>query len=614
MVQAPACQVRARMNKSNSQSMHTFHIPVMGTGFTIDTPLRIAKYGISSVISLVDDRLIEQMRKFHCEKAGLAYEEITESNDDSRALRITAYLNLIDCLIKPQIEELQSSAFAPGSQITRYFELLPDSPLKQSYQDMLATTDPQEKERLQESLRSQAVPGSIDVNIMTKLNRDLYGNGEKLPPEFADALSALRGFANSTLRSSIILSAGMNPHFYSYLAQFDDFFPDENGFLKKKVILKVSDYRSAMIQGKFLAKRGIWISEYRIESGLNCGGHAFATKGELMGPILEEFKQKRLEIIEKLHPMYIKALRASERTKVEKPFPVRITVQGGIGTSEEDKFLLQYYHVDGTGWCTPFMLVPEVANVDQEHLEKLAQATDKDVQLTDGSPLGILYWNLLNSSSEMARVSRIQKGKPGAPCPKKHAVTNTEFTKIPICTASRGYQQRKLEHLKSEGYSDVQLAVVKEDILAKACICHELGGSVKIMHNIEPDTTATICCGPGIADFSKVASLDEMIGHIYGRLSLLTNSERPHMFMRELKIYIDNLRKEIEKYSLELSTRTPTYFNEVKENLLNGIEYYRCLAKEFTREIYIKFLGELTTLHDELEGIFLKEPANPCTQ
>jgi hypothetical protein len=585
----------------------------MGTGFTIDTPLRIAKYGISSVISLVDDTLIEQMRKFHCEKASQPYEEITDQNDDARALRITAYLNLMDCLITLQVEALQASPFEPGSQITRYFELLPASPLKKAYHDMLETTDPQEKEQLQKPLRGQAVPGSIDVNIMTKLNRDLYRNDEKLPPEFADAMAALRGFANSTLKSSIIFSAGMNPHLYSYIAQFDDFFPDENGFLKKKVILKVSDYRSAIIQGKFLAKRGIWVSEYRIESGLNCGGHAFPTKGELMGPILEEFKQKKAELIETLYPIYIKTLLDGDRTTVDKPGPVRITVQGGIGTAQEAELLLRYYNVDGTGWCTPFLLVPEVANVDEEHLEKLAIATEQDVCLSDASPLGILYWNLLDSSSELARISRIRNGKPGASCPKKYAVTNTEFTKIPICTASHAYQKRKLEHLPSEGFSDVQLAVVKENILAKACICHELGGSVKIMHNIEPDATSTICCGPGIADFSKIASLEEMVGHIYGRLSLLTNPQRPHMFIRELKIYIDNLRKEIEKYSLKLSTHTPKYFQEVKENLLKGIEHYQCLANEFTKEIHTKFLSELKTLHDELEDIFLTELTKPCT-
>jgi len=37
---------------------HTFHIPVMGIGYTIDTPLKVAHLGIDSVISLVDDQLI----------------------------------------------------------------------------------------------------------------------------------------------------------------------------------------------------------------------------------------------------------------------------------------------------------------------------------------------------------------------------------------------------------------------------------------------------------------------------------------------------------------------------------------------------------------------------
>jgi hypothetical protein len=45
---------------------HTFHIAVMGIGFTLDTPLRVSQYGISSVISLVDDLLIEQVRRDWC--------------------------------------------------------------------------------------------------------------------------------------------------------------------------------------------------------------------------------------------------------------------------------------------------------------------------------------------------------------------------------------------------------------------------------------------------------------------------------------------------------------------------------------------------------------------
>ena len=97
--------------------------------------------------------------------------------------------------------------------------------------------------------------------------------------------------SKTDIDGEIILSAGMSPRLYSYLEHFEDFYPDKNGFIKKKIVLKVSDYRSALIQGTYLAKKGLWVSEYRIESGLNCGGHAFATDGHLMGPILAEFKE-----------------------------------------------------------------------------------------------------------------------------------------------------------------------------------------------------------------------------------------------------------------------------------------------------------------------------------
>ena len=46
-------------------SQHKFHIPVMGLAFTIDSPIKVAQYGISSVISIMEDRLIEMMRKHY---------------------------------------------------------------------------------------------------------------------------------------------------------------------------------------------------------------------------------------------------------------------------------------------------------------------------------------------------------------------------------------------------------------------------------------------------------------------------------------------------------------------------------------------------------------------
>ena len=524
---------------------HSFHIPVMGTGFTIDTPLKVARYGISSSISLVDDVLIEQVRKFYCQQENEPYEEITNSSEDSRARRITAYLNLVNRLVQRQVEALQGASFEDGSEINKYYEMLPDdSPLKKEYAEMQATSDPSKKGELQELLRSKAVPGSIDVNIMTKLDRDKFEKGEKLSPIYADAMSALRGFAESTLAASMVFSAGINKRLYRYMTEFKDFFPDVNGEIKKKIILKVSDHRSSEIQGRFLAKLGLWASEFRIESGLNCGGHAFASKGFLLGVVLEEFKRKKNELLKKLIPMYEKGLSERGGFPAKLPDDVRITVQGGVGTAAEHEFLLKYYGVNSVGWGTPFMLVPEATRMDDVNIKRLMAASDDDVFLSDASPLGVPFWNLRNSTSEEKRLKRIEEGKPGSSCPKGFVGFNTEFTKKPICVASRAYINKKLKFLANEVLSPRARNILEERILAKACICHELGGNATVPLGIDSDAPATVCCGPGIVDFSKIATLRQMVDHIYGRISLITSTERPHMFIKELGLYIDYLRRE----------------------------------------------------------------------
>jgi len=587
---------------------HTFHIPVMGTGFTIDTPLKVARYGISSVISLVDDVLIEQVRKYHCDRLGEPFEPIGAGEEDARGRRITAYLNFVDRIVRRQSQALQAAPFEDGSEITRYFRMLPESPLKTAYQDMLGAPDGPGKDRLQALLRPLAVPGSIDVNIMTKLDRDAYRHGQKMPPEYADAMAALRGFARSVLSSAIIFSAGINQRLYRYAATFDDFFADASGQFKKTIILKVSDFRSAEVQGKFLAKRGLWVSEFRIESGLNCGGHAFATDGHLMGPVLEEFKQKRQELISVLQEAYRSALAAQGRPTSQAPGDVRITVQGGIGTASENDFLLRYYHLDGTGWGTPFLLVPEATNVDRNQLEKLLSARPGDVYLSDSSPLGVPFWNLRTSSSEEARRQRNHVGKPGSPCPKGYASLSTELTETPVCLASRVYITRKLEHLAEENLSEEQFAFTRKSVLDKSCLCHDLSGGVALTYNFDAKATPAICCGPNIVNFSKLASLEEMVSHIYGRLCLLANNERPNMFVQELRLYVEHLRKEISCFSIGLSHRPQGYFSSFRENLLSGVDYYCELARQFIEEKRGQFLEELESLRNEIESVLIPAP------
>jgi hypothetical protein len=582
---------------------HTFHIPVMGTGFMIDAPLRVARYGITSVISLVDDVLIEQMRQFHSQRAGEPYEPIGDKEDDARARRITAYLDLLDRLVRRQVEALQASPFEPGSEITRYYELLPDGPLARDYRAMLAESDPLARQQQQARLRTAAVPGQIDANIMAKGDRDAYRQGEKLPAFYSDASAALRGFALSQVDGSMVFSAGFNPRLYAYVADFPDFLPDETGRLRKRIVLKVSDYHSAVVQGRFLAKRGVWISEFRIESGLNCGGHAFATRGLLLGPILAEFREKKQELIDTLHAAYAKAL--GQRGMVASaPLPVRMTVQGGIGTAEEDRLLREHYDADGTGWGTPFLLVPEVTNVGQEHVEKLCQATDHEVYLSDSSPFGLPFWNLRTSASEEARRRRIDEGHPGSPCSKGYVrLFNMEFTPQPICTASRQYQRLKLEQLAAADVPEDRRAALREGVLLKSCICHDLAGGATLDSGIDPKATPAVCCGPNIVNFSRVATLDEMVGHIYGRLSLLDGRPRPHMLLREVGLYIDFLRSELDKARHGLATCAPGYVGEFVANLQAGIDHYRELAPQLALGETDGFQAELDRLEQELRDL-----------
>ncbi|MEO6498542.1 MAG: hypothetical protein ABIN95_05985, partial [Mucilaginibacter sp.] len=69
--------------------LHTFHIPVLGLGFSIDTPLKVARYGISSVVSIVDDELVERMREYYAEKNDEVFIPINKNEPDCRARRIT---------------------------------------------------------------------------------------------------------------------------------------------------------------------------------------------------------------------------------------------------------------------------------------------------------------------------------------------------------------------------------------------------------------------------------------------------------------------------------------------------------------------------------------------
>jgi hypothetical protein len=576
--------------------MHEFHIPVMGIGYTIDTPLKVAQYGIDSVISLVDDILLEKLRKMYSDTFAVPYQEITDKMDDYRAKRITSYLNLIHDLVEKKFETLKQVSAEKMDGVHTYINMLPEnSSIKADFKRI--TFGGHNFTEIKNWVNKNLKLGSIDVNIMTKVDKDNYLNNEKLPVEYNDAHAALRGFANSKLNSSVVLSAGLNPRLYSYIAQFEDFYPNEKGVFKKKIILKVSDYRSALIQGKFLAKKGLWVSEFRIESGLNCGGHAFATDGYLLGPVLAEFKEKRDELKITLQELVQQEFLNQNRV-FSNNLSLKISAQGGVGTNEEHEFLISEYNLDSVGWGSPFLLVPEATTVDEKTLNRLVNAKEEDLYLSNISPLGVPFNNLRNNTKDIERDVLINKGRPGSSCPKKFVELNKEFKDEGICIASREYQYLKIKELDAKNVSPEVYQSELNKITEKSCVCVGLGTSAMLAYNLDTKSEGegvSICPGPNMAYYSKIMSLKNITDHIYGRDNMITRSDRPNLFIKELNIYINYLKEKLEAFKASVNKKDEKYLLTFTSNLNEGIMYYKNL-----------FYNMKTTFEHKKDAVFIE--------
>ena len=583
-------------------SLHTFSIPVMGTGHSIDSPIRVAPFGINSVISIVDDLLIERIRKYYANLFDLPYENIARNAEDGRARRITAYLDLVQQIVNQKFEAIKGQPFFEKNEKTKYFEMLPNtSELKKKYQDFINMASGSIRDALAFELTEGMKPGSIDVNIMSKVDGFSFPNsGQPMTAEYSDGSAALRGYANSVVSSSLVLSAGFNPRLYNYLAEFEDFYRDMKGHIKKKIILKVSDFRSALIQGKYLAKKGLEIFEYRVESGLNCGGHAFASDGYLLPSLLKEFREKKEMLSSSIQPLIEKFYEEERGQEFSKEWIInqpRITVQGGIGTSGEARRLLEDFGMDATGWGSPFLMVPEATTVDASTMKLLQEAKEEDLYLSGVSPLGVPFNNVRNTGSQKWHQERIEKGKPGSQCPKGFLESNTEFTENPICTASTQYQLLKINQINESGLSDEKKAKQREKVLDKACLCDHLGNGALITLGILKPNRApqAICPGPNIAWFNRQYSLQEMVDHIYGKSDSLVPEERPHMFAKELVMYVDYFEELIDQ-----SEQPADDFKKLtrfKKNLEEGMEY--CLEIAGQKAYESENLASITTTVEE---------------
>ncbi|MDH5367827.1 MAG: hypothetical protein OEW67_12640, partial [Cyclobacteriaceae bacterium] len=315
--------------------------------------------------------------------------------------------------------------------------------------------------------------------------------------------------------------------------------------------------------------------------------------------ILAEFRDRKKELIQSVYELLVQTLKEKNKTIPDNELPIRITAQGGVGTSEEHQFLLDHYQVDSVGWGTPFLLVPEATSVDDSTMDKLMEAKEEDLYLSNISPLGVPFNNLKGNTKDLEKLSFIAKGRPGSSCPKKYLALNKEFTEKPICTASRQYQHLKLEALEKDTLPDDEYQAKFDKVVESSCLCVGLGTSALIANNVEHKKEGEgvlVCPGPNMAYFSKKMSLNEITGHIYGRENVISRNDRPNMFIKEFNLYLDFLKNKIESARASVTKKNTKYLLTFVNNLGDGVNYYN----ETFGELKDKFESTKATILEDL--------------
>jgi len=321
----------------------------------------------------------------------------------------------------------------------------------------------------------------------------------------------------------------------------------------------------------------------------------------LLGPVLEEFRNSKEQLIEAVHEIYVKALAEKGKPVPEKPLLVKITGQGGVGSNAEHQFLLEYYNLDSIGWGTPFLLVPEATTVDEQTLEVLCKAKEDDLYMSDVSPMGVIFNNVRGTGMDLKKEAMNRAGKYGFPCIKKYLALLPVQNKESICTASIEYQRDKIQQLREQNLDAMDYEKELSKITVKACLCNGLTASTLMATGLDiklEGTAVSICPGPNLAYFSSIYSLKSMVDHIYGRTNIMERTDRPNLFVKELKMYIDYLGSKIEETVKPITDKQKKHFVTFQDNLAKGVDYYK--------ELFLKYktqLDDATSKNNRLQDL-----------
>ncbi|WP_027075487.1 hypothetical protein [Maribacter antarcticus] len=164
--------------------------------------------------------------------------------------------------------------------------------------------------------------------------------------------------------------------------------------------------------------------------------------------------------------------------------------------------------------------------------------------------------SLKGNTKDVEKAKRIANGKPGSTCPKKFVALNKDFKEKGLCTASRQYQAAKLKELESQELSKSEFEYQYNKITEKSCTCVGLVTAALLAYNLDTKVEGdgvSICPGPNMAYFSKITSLADMIDDVNGRTNVMSPTDRPNMFVKELQIYLQYYKEQIEEHK-----RNPT--------------------------------------------------------